>query len=103
MFDVNVSDVDQMKKKRVENEWVRFEVFYKCFYFDELVEMILGYVIEDREKIGNGFMEVFCDGMGKLVGIEYLDVKNMCVCGVGEFVEVLFVYEENGKMKRIKR
>lgn len=41
--------------------------------------------------------------MGKPAGIEYLDVKNMRVCGAGEPVEVSFAYEENGKMKRIKR
>ncbi|MCI4170797.1 phage portal protein, partial [Bacillus spizizenii] len=33
----------------------------------------------------------------------YLDEKNMRVCGAGEPVEDSFVYEENGKMKRIKR
>lgn len=48
-------------------------------------------------------MEVLRDGMGKPAGIEYLDVKNMRVCGAGEPVEVSFAYEENGKMKRIKR
>lgn len=65
--------------------------------------MILGYAIEDREKTGNGFMEVLRDGMGKPAGIEYLDVKYMRVCGAGEPVEVSFMYEENGKVKRIKR
>ncbi len=59
--------------------------------------MILGYAIEDREKTGNGFMEVLRDGAGKPAGIEYLDVKYMRVCGAGEPVEVSFIYEENGK------
>lgn len=102
-FDVNASDVDQTKKKRAEKDWSRLEAFYKCLHFDESAEMILGYAIEDREKTGNGFMEVLRDGMGKPAGIEYLDVKNMRVCGAGEPVEVSFMYEENGKMKRIKR
>lgn len=48
-------------------------------------------------------MEVLRDGMGKPAGIEYLDVKYMRVCGAGEPVEVSFMYEENGKVKRIKR
>ncbi|MCY7950779.1 phage portal protein [Bacillus inaquosorum] len=102
-FDVNATDVDQAKKKRAEKDWARLEAFYKCLHFDESAEMILGYAIEDREKTGNGFMEVLRDGMGKPAGIEYLDVKNMRVCGAGEPVEVSFMYEENGKVKRIKR
>ncbi|MCI3988291.1 phage portal protein, partial [Bacillus vallismortis] len=66
-------------------------------------EMIVGYAIEDREKTGNGFMAVLRDGMGQPAGIEYLDVKHMRVCGAGEPVEGSFVYEENGKVKRLKR
>ncbi len=102
-FDFNASDVDQTKKKRAEKDWGRLEAFYKCLHFDESAEMIVGYAIEDREKTGNGFMEVLRDGMGKPAGIEYLDVKNMRVCGAGEPIEVSFSYEENGKVKRIKR
>ncbi|MCY8512280.1 phage portal protein [Bacillus atrophaeus] len=102
-FDINGSDVNRAKKKRAEKDWSRLEAFYRCLHFDESAEVILGYAIEDREKTGNGFMEVLRDGTGKPAGIEYLDVKNMRVCGVSEPVEVMFTYQENGIPKTIKR
>ncbi|MBT2573709.1 phage portal protein [Bacillus sp. ISL-51] len=102
-FDINSSDVAPVKKKQAEKNWTKLESFYKCLHFDESAETILGYAIEDREKTGNGFMEVLRDGSGKPAGIEYLDVKNMRVCGVTDPVEVTFSYEENGTSKTIKR
>lgn len=102
-FDVNSSDCSPDKKARAEKNWMKLESFYKCLHFDESAETILGYAIEDREKTGNGFLEVLRDGAGKPAGIEYLDVKHMRVCGVTDPVEVTFSYEENGSSKTIKR
>ncbi|AFZ90314.1 hypothetical protein GE573_03230 [Bacillus velezensis] len=102
-FDVNSPDCSPSKKARAEKNWMKLESFYKCLHFDESAETILGYAIEDREKTGNGFLEVLRDGAGKPAGIEYLDVKHMRVCGVTDPVEVTFSYEENGASKTIKR
>lgn len=102
-FDVNSSGIAPAKKKQAGKNWAKLESFYKCLHFDESAETILGYAIEDREKTGNGFLEVLRDGSGKPAGIEYLDVKNMRVCGVTDPVEVTFSFEENGTSKTIKR
>ncbi|BBP90954.1 hypothetical protein BsIDN1_45720 [Bacillus safensis] len=71
--------------------------------YDESAEVVLGYVIEDREKTGNGFVEVLREGTGKPAGIEYLDAQFLRVCKLGDPVEVDFRYTENGQVKSLKR
>ena len=54
-FDFNAEDVKPVKKKTAEKEWTRLEEFTKYMNYDESADVILGYVLEDREKTGNGF------------------------------------------------
>ncbi|OAT71888.1 phage portal protein [Parageobacillus thermoglucosidasius] len=102
-FDINAKDVSEKVKKQVENEWVRLEEFIKYLHFDESAETILGYALEDREKTGNGFIEVLRDGLGRPAGIEYIDCQNMRVCSYTVPEEVEFIITENGTPKKIKR
>ncbi|ANB57053.1 phage portal protein, PBSX family [Anoxybacillus sp. B7M1] len=102
-FDINAKDVSEKVKKQVENEWVRLEEFIKYLHFDESAETILGYALEDREKTGNGFIEVLRDGLGRPAGIEYVDCQNMRVCSYTVPEEVEFTITENGVPKKIKR
>lgn len=102
-FDFNGADVTPDKKKAAETDWTRLEDFCRHLHFDESAETILSHMIEDREKTGNGFLEVLRNGTGQPAGIEYLDVKNMRVCGLTEPIEVEFAYIENGSLKNIKR
>lgn len=71
--------------------------------YDESAEVVLGYVIEDREKTGNGFVEVLREGTGKPAGIEYLDAQYLRVCKLSDPVDVEFRYTENGQVKSLQR
>ncbi|MGE6629842.1 phage portal protein [Bacillus sp. NPDC077027] len=102
-FDFNAEDVSPEKKKAAEWEWTRLEEFTRYMNYDESADVVLGYVLEDREKTGNGFLEVLRDGQGKPAGIEYLDVLHIRVCKLSHPVEVTFQYTENGLVKIMKR
>ncbi|CAL8896486.1 phage PBSX; phage capsid portal protein (fragment) [Bacillus pumilus] len=102
-FDFNAENATEGKKKAAEKEWTRLEEFARYMNYDESAEVVLGYVIEDREKTGNGFVEVLRDGTGRPAGIEYLDAQYLRVCKLGDPVEVDFRYTENGQVKSLKR
>jgi PBSX family phage portal protein len=102
-FDINAKGVSENEKKQAENEWIRLEEFIKYLHFDESAETIFGYALDDREKTGNGFVEVLRDGLGNPAGIEYIDCQNMRVCSYTDPVEVEFTITENGVPKKIKR
>ncbi|MEH7731379.1 MULTISPECIES: phage portal protein [Bacillus] len=102
-FDFNAEDVKPVKKKTAEKEWTRLEEFTKYMNYDESADVILGYVIEDREKTGNGFVEVLREGTGKPAGIEYLDAQYIRVCKLGDSVEIDFKYTDHGEVKTMKR
>jgi len=102
-FDINAKGVSENEKTQAENEWIRLEEFIKYLHFDESVETIFGYALDDREKTGNGFVEVLRDGLGNPAGIEYIDCQNMRVCSYTVPEEVEFTITENGVPKKIKR
>ncbi|MEC1120142.1 phage portal protein [Bacillus safensis] len=102
-FDYNAEGVKPAKKKAAEKEWTRLEEFTKYMNYDESADVVLGYVIEDREKTGNGFLEVLRDGQGKPAGIEYLDALHIRICKLSEPVDVEFRYTENGELKTMNR
>ena len=102
-FDFNAEDAPKAKKSAAEKEWTRLEELVRYMNYDESAEVVLGYVIEDREKTGNGFVEVLREGTGKPAGIEYLDAQYLRVCKLGDPVEVDFRYTENGQVKSLKR
>ncbi|MGE8207671.1 phage portal protein [Heyndrickxia sp. NPDC080065] len=102
-YDINASDVTSEQKKVMESDWIRLEEFVKYLNFDEPIENIIGFSVEDREKTGNGFLEILRDGLGKPAGIEYLDCQNMRVCTYTIPEEIEFPITENGISKKIKR
>ncbi|MCL7871045.1 phage portal protein [Bacillus altitudinis] len=102
-FDFNAENASKEKKAAAEKEWTQLEEFARYMNYDESAEVVLGYVIEDREKTGNGFVEVLREGTGKPAGIEYLDAQYLRVCKLSDPVEVDFRYTENGQVKSLKR
>ncbi|MGG3801780.1 phage portal protein [Metabacillus fastidiosus] len=103
VMDINADIVTDEEKKKAQEEWTRLEEFTRFLNFDEAVETILGYSLEDREKTGNGFIEVLRDGLNKPAGIEYIDCQNMRVCSYTVPEQVEFTITENGIVKKIKR
>ncbi|MBX7001902.1 phage portal protein [Bacillus altitudinis] len=102
-FDFNAEDAPEAKKSAAEKEWTRLEELVRYMNYDESAEVVLGYVIEDRERTGNGFLEVLRNGTGQPAGIEYLDAQHMRICKIGDPVEIDFKYTDHGQVKSLKR
>ncbi|MEH7739099.1 phage portal protein, partial [Bacillus pumilus] len=103
VFDFNAENAPEEKKKTAEKEWTRLEEFGRYMNYDESAEVVLGYVIEDRERTGNGFLEILRNGTGQPAGIEYLDAQHMRICKIGDPVEIDFKYTDHGQVKSLKR
>lgn len=103
VFDFKAENAPEGKKKTAEKEWTRLEEFGRYMNYDESAEVVLGYVIEDRERTGNGFLEVLRNGKGQPAGVEYLDAQYMRICKIGDPVEIDFKYTDQGQVKSLKR
>lgn len=71
-IDMDSPDVDQKIKDRAEEEWITLENFYKFCNFQESFVKILKKVIEDREKVGWGGLEVIPRGDGRPGGLAHI-------------------------------
>lgn len=101
--DINSDEVDSAEKTAADKEWQQLEEFIKYIHFDESAETLLGFSIEDREKTGNGYIEVIRDGAGKPAGIEHMASEYVRVCSLSEPIEVPYNYFESGKLKKMER
>jgi len=102
-LDVNSDEIEEAVKKQAEEEYTRLDEFIRYLNMDESPELVLGYVVEDREKTGNGYIEVIRDGVDIPVGIEYVDAQYMRVCKKTVPEEVAYTILENGKEKKVTR
>lgn len=102
-FDFNADDVSSEKKKQAEDEWVRLEEFIKYQNLDESSEIEYGYMLEDREKTGNGFLEVIRDGLNVPAEVAYMDVKYTRVCKKTIRTQVQTQIMQNGKPVTVTR
>lgn len=102
-LDINSEEVERTVKNQAEKENTRLGEFIRYLNLDESPELILGYVIDDREKTGNGYIEIIRDGTGLPVGIEYVDAQHMRVCKKTVPEEVEYKILENGVEKKVKR
>lgn len=102
-LDINSEDVEKHVKDLAENENTRLGEFIRYLNLDESPELILGYVIDDREKTGNGYIEIIRDGTGLPVGIEYVDAQHMRVCKKTVPEQVEYTILENGAEKKVRR
>lgn len=102
-FDYNAKDTLDNRKKAADTEWTRLEEFYRYLNYDEEAETILGYALEDREKMGNGYVEMIRDGLIRPAGMEYADAQYIRVCQRTKEVEVEYTITDNGQPRKIKR
>lgn len=79
-LDINSDSIGESERAAAEQEYQQVNDFLSCLNFDESAETIFGYAVEDREKTGNGYVEVLRDGSGLPAGIEYLDTRHTRVC-----------------------
>ncbi|PAF18601.1 phage portal protein [Terribacillus saccharophilus] len=103
LFDYNAQDTSSERKKKADEEWTQLTEFMRYLHFDEEAETVLGYALEDREKMGNGYVEVLRDGTNKPAGIEYADGQYMRVCKKTVPDLVPYSIVRNGKLIVIER
>ncbi|MGE9880292.1 phage portal protein [Bacillus velezensis] len=101
--DINSHEVDPEEKAAADKEWQQLEEFIKHLHFDESAETLLGFCLEDREKTGNGYIEVIRNGKNQPAGIEYMAAEYVRVCKLSDPIEVPFKYFESGQLKTMKR
>lgn len=102
-IDVNSDEIKKEIKEQAESEWTRLDEFIRYLNLDESPEVVIGYALDDREKTGNGYLEIIRDGIGQPVGIEYADAQYMRVCKKTVPEEVEYTILENGQEKKVKR
>lgn len=102
-FDYNAESTSDDLRKKADEEWSRLEEFTRYLNYDEEAETILGYALEDREKMGNGYVEALRDTLNRPAGIEYVDGQFIRVCKRSVEEEVEYKILENGQAKTIKR
>lgn len=102
-LDINSDEIKDSTKQEAETEWTRLGEFIRYLNLDESPEVILGHVIDDKEKTGNGYLEIIRDGIDMPVGIEYVDAQDMRVCKRTVPEHVAYKIFENGVEKEVKR
>lgn len=71
-IDMQSKDIDQGMKDQAKKDWVRLDNFYKYCNFDKTFEEILQMMIDDKEYIGFGVLEVLTNPKGEPAGFEYI-------------------------------
>jgi PBSX family phage portal protein len=102
-FDYNAESTTDDLRKKADEEWTRLEEFVRYLNYDEEAETLLGYALEDREKMGNGYVEVLRDALNRPAGMEYADGQYIRICKRSVPEEVEYKLQENGRLKTIKR
>ncbi len=102
-IDINSEEEEKAVKVKAEEEWIRLGEFIRYLNLDESPEAILGYVLDDREKTGNGYIEIIRDGTGMPVGIEYADAQHMRVCKKTVEEQIEYTILENNQEKKVTR
>lgn len=102
-LDINSDEIEVSIKEAAEKEYTLLDEFVRYLNLDESPEVILGYVIDDKEKTGNGYLEILRDGLSSPVGIEYADSQHMRICRKTVTEEVEYTIYQGGVEKKIKR
>ncbi|MEN1969012.1 phage portal protein [Lentibacillus sp. N15] len=102
-IDINSEEIKDELKESARNEWRRLDEFIRYLNLDESPEVILGHILDDKEKTGNGYMEIIRNTLGQPVGIEYVDAQHMRVCKKTDYTDVKYTILENGEKKEETR
>lgn len=101
--DMNSEELDEGIKEHARSEWTRLDEFIRYLNLDDSPEVVLGHVIDDKEKMGNGYIEIIRNALGEPVGIEYVDGQYMRVCKKTVHERVDYTILEDGKEKKTHR
>jgi len=79
----SVTETEEMKR-----EFQLVKTFIKYFNFDKSFEEVAADIIDDRERTGNGYLEVIRDGTGLVAGGQRIDPRAMYLTKLGDPVMV---------------
>lgn len=102
-IDITSDDVDQETKNEAKKEHSKLSEFIRYLSLHSSPEEVMGHVIEDREKTGNGFFEVIRDGSGTPCEIEYADAEFMRATKKTKPTEVEYIITRDGKPETVKK
>ena len=102
-IDINSEDIDSTVKEAAEKEYTLLGEFVRYLNLDKSPEEILAYVIEDREKTGNGYFEVIRDGENIPREIEYADAEFMRVGKKTDPTEAAYTITRDGVEESIEK
>ncbi|AKN32390.1 hypothetical protein Ccar_16590 [Clostridium carboxidivorans P7] len=104
-YDIDYDKSDEATKKQLDLEWNKYDNFFKYCNFDESFVEIMKKVIDDREKLGWGAIEVIPDGLNNPAGFEHIPGHTLRMCKREDIlVDIdVVITDENGKEVTIKR
>ncbi len=79
-YDIDVNKEGEEVKVALDKEWLKYENFFKYCNLDESFTSIMKKVIDDKERIGWGALEVIEDLTGFPAGLEHIPAHKIRLC-----------------------
>lgn len=79
-YDIDINKENDEIKAVLDKEWMRYENFFKYCNLDESFIYIMKKVIDDKERIGWGVLEVVEDLAGVPAGLEHIPAHKIRLC-----------------------
>lgn len=79
-YDIDADKAKSEAKATLDKEWSRYENFFKYCNFDESFTSIMKKVIEDKERIGWGTLEILENMAGEPAGLEHIPAHKVRLC-----------------------
>lgn len=79
-YDIDINTESKATKTLLDKEWSRYENFFKYCSLDESYTSIMKKVIDDKERIGWGTLEVIEDMTGNPAGLEHIPAHKVRLC-----------------------
>lgn len=79
-YDIDADKEGEEVKASLDKEWSRYENFFKYCNLDESFTSIMKKVIDDKERIGWGALEVIEDMSGNPAGLEHIPAHKIRLC-----------------------
>lgn len=79
-YDIDADKENDETQKLLDREWSRYENFFKYCNLDESYTEIMKRVVDDKERIGWGILEVIEDAIGAPAGLEHIPAHKVRLC-----------------------
>lgn len=79
-YDIDADKQSEAAQAILDKEWSRYENFFKYCSLDESYTEIMKKVVDDRERIGWGILEVVEDAAGRPAGLEHIPAHKVRLC-----------------------